>query len=107
MDKSAWKQKVLEFWNTLEHNNGVITSEQFLQEHDFFYKQCMKDFQCMKTVHDCIVEVLTEKVNTIDRNLFMLCASHIHGVCAPINRFYVADGQPNIYQFAQSLLPSF
>jgi hypothetical protein len=105
MDPSACKQKILEFWNDIEAKNGSITSEEFLQEHDYFYKRCMESFANMKTIHDCIVEVLTEKVRMLDRNLFMLCASHIHGICAPVNRFYVADGQPNIYEIAQSLLP--
>lgn len=105
MDHLAFKQRLLHFWNDIEAKNGSITSEEFLQEHDYFYKRCMENFANMKTIHDCIVEVLTEKASLLDRNLFMLCASHIHGICAPVNRFYVADGQPNIYQIAQSLLP--
>ncbi len=50
MDPSACKQKILEFWNDIEAKNGSITSEEFLQEHDYFYKRCMENFANMKVI---------------------------------------------------------
>ena len=96
------KVRIVNLWNELEARNGTISSEEFMDQHNFIYKKCIQNNDNMQAIYQQMTEVLPQKATYMDKDLYLLCASHINSICAPVNRFHVPDGHPTIYQLALS-----